>query len=98
MPDVFDELNGYCYAQRVHKAPVACEEAMLIWRECKLGDVEPEPMIALTLEIWAEGRNLIYSRGGVKYVGWDSPMGARYDMKLTTLNRWMICACNPDMG
>ncbi len=97
MPDVFDELNGLPI-QRMHRAPVACEEAMHIWRECKLGDVEPEPMIRLTLEIWAEGRNLVYIRHGVKYVGWISPMGTRYDMKQTTLTRWMICACNPDTG
>ncbi len=94
MPDVFDELNGLP-VERMHRAPATCEEAMLIWRECKLGDAETEQIIALTLEIWAETRGFMYKRGADKYVGWVSPMGTRYDMKLKTLARWMICACNP---
>lgn len=70
-------------------------EALRIWNECKLYEIEFESTIISHLHKWAIKRNLIIfnSDRNESYIKWISPSNIQYNTSWMTFIRWVLCAC-----
>lgn len=69
-------------------------EAVRIWNECKMHEVELESKILRRLYRWAAHKKVLHTNVNEEvYITWTSPSNILYSSTWKTFQKWFLCAC-----